>query len=44
MSIEELFRNDANRLACEATITAVGEGGIELDRTVFLPTGRRPDG
>lgn len=39
MTTEELFRDDANRLSCEATITAVGEGGIELDRTVFYPQG-----
>jgi misacylated tRNA(Ala) deacylase len=39
MSTEELFRDDANLLACDATITAVGEAGIELDRTVFYPQG-----
>jgi misacylated tRNA(Ala) deacylase len=36
---EELFRDDATLLGCEATITAVGEQGIELDRTVFYPQG-----
>ncbi len=36
---EELFRDDASLLACEATITALGESGIELDRTVFYPQG-----
>ena len=36
---EELFRDDATLLACEATITAVSERGIELDRTVFYPQG-----
>ena len=51
---EELFRDDATLLACSATITAVSERGIELDRTVFYPQGggqagdtgwlRRPDG
>ena len=36
---EELFRDDATLLACTATVTAVGEAGIELDRTVFYPQG-----
>jgi misacylated tRNA(Ala) deacylase len=36
---EELFREDAALLTCTATITAVGEAGIELDRTVFYPQG-----
>ena len=36
---EELFREDASLLTCTATITAVGEAGIELDRTVFYPQG-----
>jgi misacylated tRNA(Ala) deacylase len=36
---EELFRDDATLLACEAVITAIGEAGIELDRTVFYPQG-----
>ncbi len=36
---EELFRDDATLAACDATITAVGEAGIELDRTVFYPQG-----
>jgi misacylated tRNA(Ala) deacylase len=36
---EELFRDDATLLGCEATITAVSEQGIELDRTVFYPQG-----
>ena len=34
-----LFRDDAYATECEATVTAVGEKGIELDRTVFYPTG-----
>jgi misacylated tRNA(Ala) deacylase len=34
---EELFRDDAYRRACEATVTASGEGWVELDRTVFYP-------
>ena len=36
---EELFRDDAYLKSCTATVTAVHEGGIELDRTVFYPTG-----
>ena len=36
---EELFRDDATLNACNATITALGEAGIELDRTVFYPQG-----
>jgi misacylated tRNA(Ala) deacylase len=34
-----LFRDDAYVTECEAVVTAVGERGIELDRTVFYPTG-----
>ena len=36
---EELFREDAYLKSCDATVTAVGESGIVLDRTVFYPTG-----
>lgn len=36
---EELFREDSYLKSCEATVTAVGETGIVLDRTVFYPTG-----
>jgi misacylated tRNA(Ala) deacylase len=37
---ELLFRDDPYAKDCEATITAVNDrGGIELDRTVFYPTG-----
>lgn len=36
---EELFREDAYLTSCEATVTAVSDAGIELDRTVFYPTG-----
>ncbi|MDT7837780.1 alanyl-tRNA editing protein [Aquabacterium sp. OR-4] len=39
MATEELFRDDATLAQCEATITAVSEAGIELDRTVFYPQG-----
>ena len=36
---EEIFRDDAYAKICEATVTGVGEYGIELDRTVFYPVG-----
>ena len=36
---EELFREDATLLHCEATVLAVDEAGIVLDRTVFYPLG-----
>lgn len=36
---QELFRTDAYLRDCAATITAVGEQGIVLDRTVFYPLG-----
>jgi misacylated tRNA(Ala) deacylase len=36
---EELFREDAYLTSCEATVTAVDEDGIQLDRTVFYYTG-----
>ena len=36
---EELFREDATLLHCEATVVAVDDGGIVLDRTVFYPLG-----
>jgi len=35
----ELFREDAYIKTCEATVTAVDERGIRLDRTIFYPTG-----
>jgi misacylated tRNA(Ala) deacylase len=34
-----LFREDAYATECAATVTAVDERGIQLDRTVFYPTG-----
>ena len=34
-----LFREDAYARSCEATVTAVDEKGIRLDRTVFYPMG-----
>jgi misacylated tRNA(Ala) deacylase len=36
---EELFRDDATLLQCEARVVAVDEGGVVLDRTVFYPLG-----
>jgi len=36
---EELFREDAKLLTCEATVTAVTGEGFQLDRTVFYPQG-----
>ena len=36
---EELFREDATLLHCEATVLTVDETGIVLDRTVFYPLG-----
>lgn len=36
---EELFREDATLLACEATVVAVDETGIVLDRSLFYPLG-----
>ncbi|WP_422018039.1 alanyl-tRNA editing protein [Roseateles sp.] len=39
MMTEELFREDATLLQCTATVTAQGEGGVTLDRTVCYPLG-----
>ncbi len=36
---DELFREDATLLACEARVIALGEGGVLLDRTVCYPLG-----
>ena len=36
---QDLFRNDAYLRECTATVTAIGEQGIVLDRTVFYPLG-----
>jgi len=36
---QELFRQDAYLKECSATVAAVGEQGIVLDRTVFYPVG-----
>ncbi|MCE4554160.1 alanyl-tRNA editing protein [Roseateles cellulosilyticus] len=39
MMTQELFREDAMLLHCDATVTGVGEGGVLLDRTVCYPLG-----
>ena len=36
---EELFREDSYLKSCEATVVAVSDAGIVLDRTVFYPEG-----
>ncbi len=36
---DELFREDATLLECTATLVAVTEAGLVLDRTVFYPQG-----
>ena len=36
---EELFRDDATLLECEATVLALDDAGVVLDRTVFYPQG-----
>ena len=36
---EELFRDDASLLSCQAKVLAVDEYGVVLDRTVFYPQG-----
>ncbi|MBC5765062.1 alanyl-tRNA editing protein [Ramlibacter albus] len=36
---QELFRQDSYLRECEATVTAVGDQGVVLDRTVFYPVG-----
>ena len=35
----ELFRDDADLAECEAVVTAVDGGAVQLDRTVFYPPG-----
>jgi len=39
MTTELLFRDDAYLRTTTARVVAVGERGIELDRTIFYPTG-----
>ncbi|PTT91337.1 Ala-tRNA(Pro) hydrolase [Pelomonas sp. HMWF004] len=36
---EELFRDDAALLTCDAAVVGMGEGGVLLDRTVCYPLG-----
>ena len=37
--IEELFRQDAYLKQADATVTALEERGVRLDRSIFYPTG-----
>jgi misacylated tRNA(Ala) deacylase len=37
--VEELFRQDAYLKEAEATVTALDERGVRLDRSIFYPTG-----
>jgi misacylated tRNA(Ala) deacylase len=37
--MELIFRRDAYTVRCQATVVAVDERGLVLDRTVFYPTG-----
>jgi misacylated tRNA(Ala) deacylase len=39
MRTDDLFREDATLLACDASVTAQVEGGVLLDRTVCYPLG-----
>jgi misacylated tRNA(Ala) deacylase len=39
VTTEELFRDDATLLETSATLLAIDEGGVVLDRTVFYPQG-----
>jgi Ser-tRNA(Ala) deacylase AlaX len=39
MKTDDLFREDATLLACDATVVAQVEGGVLLDRTVCYPLG-----
>lgn len=39
LSTDELFREDASLLQCQATVLRVDEAGIVLDRSVFYPLG-----
>ncbi len=36
---EELFREEAGLLECSATVVAIDDAGVVLDRTVFYPLG-----
>jgi misacylated tRNA(Ala) deacylase len=37
--VEELFRQDAYLKQADATVTAIEERGVRLDRSIFYPTG-----
>ena len=36
---QDLFRTDAYLAECTATVTAITDQGVVLDRTVFYPLG-----
>ena len=42
--MEAIFRDDPYARSCDATVTAVDERGIQLDRTVFYARGGGQDG
>jgi misacylated tRNA(Ala) deacylase len=39
VSTIDLFRNDADLAECEAVVTVIDGGAVQLDRTVFYPQG-----
>ena len=39
MATDELFRNDSYLQSCAAEVTAVSDGAVYVDRTVFYPLG-----
>lgn len=39
MAIDELFRSDSYLRSCDAEVTAVSDGAVYVDRTVFYPLG-----
>ena len=39
MATDELFRNDSYLQSCQAEVTALGDGAVYVDRTVFYPLG-----
>lgn len=39
ITTQELFREDAALRRCDATVVAIDEAGVQLDRTVFYPQG-----
>jgi misacylated tRNA(Ala) deacylase len=41
---DDLFSRDSYLTTCDATVTAVGDDGVTLDRTVFYAQGGAPVG